>query len=89
MTRKPVDSRPDRPAAVDAVAWRPAALVHRTASLIVAALAPAPSTEPMPNNGGAQPTTPDLTARAVRLNNRSKAGADRYLALHATLSSKR
>ena len=51
--------------------------------------APAATTASGRKRAGRKSTTPDLTARAVRLNNRSKAGADRYLALHATLSSKR
>ncbi|SFX48706.1 hypothetical protein SAMN04244548_01209 [Paracoccus pantotrophus] len=37
---------------------------------------------------GSKPTTPDLTARAVRVSNRNKAAAQRYLRLHQILANK-
>lgn len=41
-----------------------------------------------PKTAGSKPTTPDLTARAVRVSNRNKAAAQRYLRLHQILANK-
>ena len=45
----------------------------------------AASTETKPKPAGAKPTTPDLTARAVRTCNRNPEVVERYLRLHRTL----
>ena len=49
---------------------------------------PVESIAPPPATGTAKPTTPDLTARALRLHNRSKDAADQYLAKHTILGRK-
>lgn len=54
-------------------------------SLTGAASGPAESTETPQASGIGQPTTPDLTARAVRTCNRSKDDAERYLTKHQIL----
>ncbi len=51
--------------------------------------APAATTASGRKRAGRKSTTPDLTARAVRRSHGNKAAAERYMALHATLSSKR
>lgn len=45
----------------------------------------AASTETKPKPAGAKPTTPDLTARAVRTCNRKPDAVETYLRLHRTL----
>lgn len=46
---------------------------------------PAESIAPSPATGTAKPTTPDLTARAVRTCNRKPEAVEAYLRLHRTL----
>lgn len=52
-----------------------------------AASGPAPITAPPPQNGTDRSTTPDLTARAHRFNNRRKDHAERFLRLHRILAN--
>ena len=70
----------------DAAAHRPRGVLARLlVSLTGAASGHVSPMQTPPENGTAQPTTPDLTARALRLHNRSKDAADRYLAKHMIL----
>ncbi|WP_288950488.1 hypothetical protein [uncultured Paracoccus sp.] len=70
-----------------------AAAVHRLATGSVphsatqteAASGPAQNTGTPPENGISKRTTPDLTVRAMRLHNRKKDAADRYLRVHQIL----
>ena len=54
-------------------------------SLTGAASGPAESTETPQASGIGQPTTPDLTARAVRTCNRNPEAVEAYLRLHRIL----
>ena len=70
----------------DAAARRPrGALARLLVSLTGAASGHVSPMQTPPENGTAQPTTPDLTARAVRTCNRNPEAVDRYLRLHQIL----
>lgn len=80
------------PASRISIAAGAAANTHRSglarlmASLTGAGSGPAATTAQPQKPAGAKPTTPDLTARAMRLHNRSKQGAQAYLRVHNILS---
>nr|WP_138918403.1 hypothetical protein [Paracoccus sp. TRP] len=59
--------------------------VHHSATRTEAASGPVQNTGTPPENGTSRRTTPDLTVRAMRLHNRKKDAADRYLRVHQIL----
>ena len=70
----------------DAAAHRPRGVLARLlVSLTGAASGHVSPMQTPPENGTAQPTTPDLTARAVRVCNRDPALIERYLRVHQIL----
>ena len=73
----------------DAAAHRPRGVLARLlVSLTGVASGHVSPMQTPPRNGTAQPTTPDLTARAVRTCNRKPEAVEAYLRLHRTLGSK-
>ena len=62
--------------------------LRRAMNALSARFSPAQPIANGPKPAGGTNTTPDLTARALRLHNRSKDAADRYLAKHMILDRK-
>lgn len=61
---------------------------RRWASPTEAGSGPAATIKTQPESGTAQPTTPDLTARAVRTRNRKQEAVEAYLRVHTILGRK-
>lgn len=65
---------------------RSASRLHRAMNALRGLYAPAPIIDNGQRPDGWPDTMPDLTARAMRINNRSKEAAEAYLRMHRTLS---
>lgn len=88
MTPQQMQSRPGNISAADAEPPRRSAFQRLMAAATEARSMLAVITVPKQKPAGSKPTTPDLTARAVRTCNRKPEAVEAYLRLHRTLGSK-
>lgn len=88
MTPRQTQSRQGSTCAEGAEPSRPSAFQRLMAAATEARSGLARRIEPTPRLTGAKPTTPDLTARAVRVCNRDPALIERYLRVHQILANK-
>ena len=85
MTPQQTQSHPGSMSAADAEPQRRSAFQRLMAAATEALSGRVVITAPKPKPAGSQPTTPDLTARAVRTCNRNPEAVEAYLRLHQIL----